>query len=283
MRFHHGHFLGNYQNRRELNEVSVAELTPTVPEHEVEQHTHENAHFLLLLSGNYVSSAQGMPRVCSETVLIMNPPGTEHRDCFRGEDGHFLTLSMPANAWIDSCKGLAVPNEAMRLDSSATLSAYRIWCELRKWDDASTLAIEAETQSLFSEAIQTKKQNDYSCPRWLNRARELLRDRCFETPRLSELARIAGVHPVYFSRAFRRRYGCAPGEYLRRCRMERAIGLLKNDRQSLIEIALQCGFVDQSHFYRSFSQAFRINPGDFRRLSQQGMVQCIQDRGELKP
>lgn len=59
------------------------------------------------------------------------------------------------------------------------------------------------------------RQLVYAAPQWLARTRERLRDACFETPRLSDLAKIAGVHPVYFARAFRHRYGCSPGEYLR--------------------------------------------------------------------
>ena len=79
VQFHQGQFLGSYQKRRELFGVNIAELTPTVPEHDVETHTHDDAHFLLLLDGLYLSSARGMPDICDETAIIMNPPGTRRR------------------------------------------------------------------------------------------------------------------------------------------------------------------------------------------------------------
>ena len=73
------------------------------------------------------------------------------------------------------------------------------------------------------------------------------------------------MHPVAFARAFRRRYGRSPGEYLRECRLERAAGLLRDRRLSLADIAARAGFVDQSHFTRSFRRGFGCTPGAWRR------------------
>ena len=63
LQFGHGSFYGDYRERRQVGDLALAELRPTVPEHEVETHTHDDAHFLLLLDGNYLSSARGMPAV----------------------------------------------------------------------------------------------------------------------------------------------------------------------------------------------------------------------------
>ena len=282
MQFDHGQFLGNYQKRRELFGLSIAELTPTVPEHDVETHTHDDAHFLLLMDGLYLSSAHGMPAICNETAIIMNPPGTRHRDCFKGTQGRFLTLSMSGDDWRAATQDLPIGDCALRMDATALLSAYRIWRELHQWDDASALSIEAETHTLFSEARIANKKLESPAPAWLARTRELLRDNCHETPRFSDLAKTADLHPVYFARAFRHRFGCSPGEYLRRCRLERATGLLRDKRLSLADIAMQCGFVDQSHFSHGFRQAYRVSPGEFRLMSKrEAKVHCVQDANKM--
>jgi AraC family transcriptional regulator len=93
-----------------------------------------------------------------------------------------------------------------------------------------------------------------------------LQDASHLTPRLSELAAAADVHPVHFARAFRARYGRSPGEYLRHCRLERACALLRDLRTPLADIAAQCGYVDQSHFSHAFRRAYRLTPTAFRRL-----------------
>ncbi len=278
MRFQHGQFLGSSHKRRESFGLGISDMTPTVPEHAVETHTHDDAHFLLLLDGLYLSSAHGMPAICNEVAIIMNPPGTRHRDCFRGTEGRFMTLSMSGNDWRAATQDFPVADFSLRMDATALLSGYRIWRELQHWDEASALAIEAEMQTLFSEARIAHRQIAYTAPQWLARTRERLRDCSLETPRLSELAKIADVHPVYFARAFRQRYGCSPGEYLRRCRLERATALLRDKRLSLAHIAMQCGFVDQSHFNHGFRQAYRVSPGEFRLMAHRdAMVHCVQD------
>jgi AraC-like DNA-binding protein len=40
--------------------------------------------------------------------------------------------------------------------------------------------------------------------------------------------------------------------------------------QSVIDIALACGFESQATFYRAFRHAFDMTPGDFRREMARG-------------
>lgn len=96
-----GEFLGRRQRRRIAGVSALAELTPTVPEREVREHAHEDAHFVLLCAGTYVSRAAGAPAVAAAPMLVYNPPGTVHRDRFRGEGGRFFTLSCDAAVLAD--------------------------------------------------------------------------------------------------------------------------------------------------------------------------------------
>lgn len=103
--------------------LALAELQPTVPEHEVQTHTHEDAHLLLLLAGSYVSSAQGMPLVCNVATLVLNPPGTRHRDRFHGLEGRFFTLSWSEARWRLACHRRRLPQHALRLGGIGTGSS----------------------------------------------------------------------------------------------------------------------------------------------------------------
>jgi transcriptional regulator GlxA family with amidase domain len=60
--------------------------------------------------------------------------------------------------------------------------------------------------------------------------------------------------------------GIPPYRWLTKMRVERAKELLKDPRCELAEIALHCGFVDQSHFTRVFSRSEGYSPGRWRRL-----------------
>lgn len=264
--FGRGMFYGATERRQRIGDgdaaIELAELQPTVPEHAVETHTHSDAHFVLVLSGRYLSSARGMPAISRGPALVYNPPGTTHRDCFRGLDGaRFLTVSLSAAA----VAGRDLPEDAVRADARGELAAQALRAELHRWDDVSALAVDAGVQALFDTLQRRHRLESDDGPAWLARARERLHDDCAQPPRIEELARIAGVHPVAFARAFRRRYGRSPGEYLRECRLERAAGLLRDRRLSLAEIAARAGFVDQSHFTRSFRRGFGCTPGAWRR------------------
>ena len=104
-----------------------------------------------------------------------------------------------------------------------------------------------------------------SAPRWLLRARDFLRE-TVPPPRISDVAREAGVHPVHFARAFRRYFRCSPGEYVRECRIERAATLLRTTRLSLAEVAHDAGFCDQSELTHAFTKTFGWTPRTFRAL-----------------
>jgi AraC family transcriptional regulator len=253
----------------------LSELTPTVPEYEIDTHTHDDAHLLLVLDGAYVSSAEDMPPVSIVPSLILNPPGTTHRDCFRdlhdhtrdgrAPPGRFFALSLPYSRWCDAREVRHLPERALRLPLPALAAALRLRQRIRETDDVAALAIEADIERLL-DAASAAPIHTSPAPAWLQRARERLRDDASRVPTLAALAAECDVHPVYFARAFRSRYGCTPGDALRRCRLERALGELRDSRRALAEIALDCGFVDQSHFTHAFRQAFGWTPAQYRAL-----------------
>ncbi|MGY8663798.1 AraC family transcriptional regulator [Bradyrhizobium sp. UFLA05-109] len=82
---------------------------------------------------------------------------------------------------------------------------------------------------------------------------------------LADLANDCGLSASHFSRAFRQSTGLSPHQWLQQRRIEQAKNLLANRNLSLSEIALSCGFADQSHFTRVFTNLVGISPGVWRR------------------
>jgi len=82
---------------------------------------------------------------------------------------------------------------------------------------------------------------------------------------LSELAALCGLSRSYFIRAFKQITGMPPHRWLLMERLKRAKGLLRGTKLPIAEIAMACGFADQSHLTRVFSKAFRISPAAWRR------------------
>jgi AraC-like DNA-binding protein len=68
------------------------------------------------------------------------------------------------------------------------------------------------------------------------------------------------------AREFRRHFCCTAGEYVRRLRVDFACRALLQSDTALIEIAVNAGFSDQSHFTRTFRAAMGMAPAQFRKL-----------------
>jgi AraC family transcriptional regulator len=81
----------------------------------------------------------------------------------------------------------------------------------------------------------------------------------------AKLAQQCGMSVSHFRRAFRQSVGVAPHRWLILRRVEVAKDLLCNSTRAISEIALDCGFADQSHFTRVFTNIVAVSPGEWRR------------------
>lgn len=264
--FQHGQFLGNCTVKREAAGFAFAELIPTVPAGEVAPHTHTDAHFVLLSRGAYISTAAGAPSPAQPPLLIYNPPGTTHRDRFQTLHGRFFTVSIAADSFRHITEFITpVERSTAWTEGHALELTQRLSCECRNWDTASPLIAEGICLQLIGEMTRAAGRQHRHPPAWLKAAREALHDRCVEDIRISDIARLAGVHPIHLARTFREFFGGTPGDYLRRCRLDRAAALLTRNELPIARIAAEAGFADQSHFSKAFRKAFSTSPSEFRR------------------
>lgn len=85
-----------------------------------------------------------------------------------------------------------------------------------------------------------------------------------------ELARQCGLSGSYFTTAFRTSTGLTPHRWLKQRRVEQAKRLLADLALPVAEIALACGFANQSHFTRVFSAVAGCPPAEWRRRKRSG-------------
>jgi AraC-like DNA-binding protein len=100
------------------------------------------------------------------------------------------------------------------------------------------------------------------------RVKEMMSEGLREDVSLARLAAECGLSVRHFARAFRQSTGLPPHRWLLRFRVERATALMRNSTLSLAEIALACGFADQSHFTRVFAAMTGAGPGAWRRANE---------------
>ena len=88
-----------------------------------------------------------------------------------------------------------------------------------------------------------------------------------ETPvAIGDLAARAGLSAFQFDQRIRAMFGLSAGQYLTRLRIERASERLRRSEDPIAEIALDCGYADQTAFTRQFRKVVGLSPGQYRKL-----------------
>jgi AraC-like DNA-binding protein len=98
----------------------------------------------------------------------------------------------------------------------------------------------------------------------IERARAFLDDNWQRNISLDELAAVACLSPFYLVRVFSKEVGLAPHAYLIQTRIKRACHLLRLGLP-IVQVAVDTGFVDQSHLHRHFRRIMGITPGVYQR------------------
>ena len=86
-----------------------------------------------------------------------------------------------------------------------------------------------------------------------------------ETLRVRELAAAAGLSAFQFEQRIRKIFQLTAGQLLQKIRMDHAVQRLRESAEAIAEIALRCGYSDQSAFTRQFHKATGLSPLEYRR------------------
>ncbi|MFK1554046.1 AraC family transcriptional regulator [Pseudomonas aeruginosa] len=131
--------------------------------------------------------------------------------------------------------------------------------------EAQALAVEESLLGLLAElAIPSHRPLQAPADSRIQLLRQRIDDDPLAPLGLAELADAAGLSRYQVLRAFSRATGLTPYAYLLQRRLERARALLGGS-QPLAEIALACGFADQSHLTRLFTRLYGVSPGRYAR------------------
>ncbi len=133
--------------------------------------------------------------------------------------------------------------------------------------DSVALAFHAHILSAYGGVLGNGSSARAGLAPWqLRRVIEFMEANLAGQPSIRDLAQECGLSGSHFARAFRQATGVPPHRWLIKQRIERAKRLLLEGHLGLSEIALVCGFVDQSHMSRNFMRAEGYSPGRWRQL-----------------
>lgn len=82
---------------------------------------------------------------------------------------------------------------------------------------------------------------------------------------IHSIAVACGVTTTQFSRAFKAQFGQSPQQWRLTAVIERAKTLMRETTLSLTNIAVECGFAEQSHFNHTFLKRVGVCPSTWRK------------------
>jgi len=264
-----GKFVGAPVRVQAFEGVSIAENTYAAGQL-VGAHAHDEPLLSLVLQGHATEEIGNRSRELGAQSLLYTPSYETHGHRYL-TPGRWLNIQFSARWFARVGAGEApLPTVSQILrEGGAVTWATRLGAELREPDRVSRFAVEGALLLLVADLSRLPMVGERRRPRWLQRVEDAIEDAIeaagADTPSVTDLAMLAGVHASHLLRVFRRHHGTTIATYVRQRRIERArIEVTKGDRP-LSMIALDAGFSDQSHFTRVFRQAFGETPARYAR------------------
>jgi AraC family transcriptional regulator len=220
------------------------------------EHAHETGQICFVLEGTYDECSSAGPRQLRAGMMLVRAPGEMHSNSFRSDAGALtLLLSIDACRWIPAATALPLRSfDGLASDLRA---------ELRRGDAASRTAVEGLSLLAMARVARMPARAE---PPWLVAAESLIESRYAEPFGLADLVDAIGVRRTTLAAGFRRYRERTVGDAIRAVRVRRARALLLT-ALPLAEVALRCGFHDQSHFTRVFRQLTGETPAAYRSKS----------------
>jgi AraC family transcriptional regulator len=264
-----GRFFGDLNRARTTSGFTLTEYSYP-PRARVPRHSHKCSYISFLLCGSYKEQVGSQIVEVQRHDILFHEEAETHSDYFGAQGGRILSLELPAR-WLDRLRELhlLVDKSARLRGTSVKVLARTMYAHFVGADPESELMVEALAIELLAHLPKSRTPARPHQPnRWLRQVADLIHQSFREPVSLSNLASVAGVHPVHLAREFRRAFGRSVGEYVRALRIEFACRQLAETDRSLAEIALEAGYADQSHFGRAIMQATGLSPSAYRRRFQ---------------
>ncbi len=185
-----------------------------------------------------------------------------------------VNVAFPSRSWVEVRKRY-FPKEP---DWFEQPSARRVWpadaraqTMLTHWAERLAtpgrprVALDGFLMELPQLRHERASEGGNPMPEWLAHARRQIAQSEHFSGGTPALARLAGRSPSHVARATVRWLRQTPTELVNRARMDFSAQQLTATERPILEIALDCGLTNLSHFYALFRQRFGVSPQRYRR------------------
>lgn len=237
------------------------------------RHTHDEFGLGYMVSGGQKSwSGRGLVEASANNVITVNPGEVHDGIGYTGKARHWKMLFIKpeklaglmdcAQSSLELHHPVVAHRYTSHILSQAVESLIVADADVNECEQLLMVAFyELFTQNTPTqiEAIQNHSDN-------VALLLEQIQDEWVLPLSLEDLASTVKMSRYQTLRHFRKEIGMTPHAYLTQLRVKNAKRLLEIGRP-LIEVAMECGFSDQSHMNRLFKRQFGISPGKVMRTN----------------
>lgn len=245
-------------------------------------HRHDFYEFFLVTGGSARHLVNGKIQLLEEGSLVFIRPADAH--CYEGTGPdrlNFINLAFSRQTALSCFKYLegCLPHAALvqePLPPHVRLSGqtlYELTQRLQAWNTVpltNKRAKRAELRMLLIELFVRclspwPTSPTAGQPFWFSKLLADMSKRENLTVGLPALLALSGKSHEHLCREFRRHTGLSPTAYINGLRLEYAANLLVNSNLSVLDIMLESGYENLSHFNHRFHSRYGCSPRTFRQ------------------
>lgn len=241
--------------------------------HSFSPHTHEGFAIGVIVDGVEAFTYQGSAHAAPAGSIVVIQPGEVHTGQAGIETGWSYRMLYPDAGLVQHAASEVAGQQRLIpyfptpviQDKQLAECLNRLHIVL----ETSTSRLERESYFLWTLAQLIAKYADTRVEfksvgrhQSIKRVQEYLHAYFADHVSLEQLATVADLSPFHFIRVFRRQLGLPPHAYLVQVRVKQAKTLLAKG-ESIAQVAIATGFVDQSHLTRYFKRIVGVTPGQY--------------------
>ncbi|WP_109438669.1 AraC family transcriptional regulator [Aquimarina sp. AU119] len=255
---YNGQYLGQTIKSYETDMISVKSTL-----HEMSKskfHAHSNSYLSILLSGLYSEVTPVSQKIIYPSNILYRPAYYNHKNQFITDKTKCLNIEFRPE-WFDK---LDINSQEIK-PYIKNIQNHPLILHLLI-DFLKHHQIDFFEELLQNIIINEDRVNTPLRKPWLSKLIRILNNETEENHSLKSLSERVFVHPNYMSRVFKEHFGVTIGQYQMDKKVKSATKKLFIDRDSIVQIASDCGFFDESHFIKTFKAFNKITPHQFRML-----------------
>ncbi|GGH31095.1 helix-turn-helix domain-containing protein [Paenibacillus segetis] len=246
-------------------------------------HDHDFFEFFIIVEGAAYHCINGKRELLSEGSLVfMRPQDIHYYEQLPGIDCRLINLSFYEKTLMDllAYLGAGFPKESflgsafpitIQLSHQEKLllqrrmeKLYRIPQHEKQWYRTELRALLAEVYCHY--LMHSVVLEPHEKPEWfLNLCKEMKKPEHF-IEGVPAMISISGKSHAHLCRTFKEWEHQTPLQYLNRIKLQYAENLLLHSDRGILDIALEAGFGNLGHFYKSFKALFGRTPQAHRKM-----------------